>query len=59
MVPETPNVAILDIHGRAHATLSGHLDELKFEEVVAAITRLRMQARPDPRTAALPAAPPR
>ena len=59
MVPETPNVAILDIHGRTHATLSGHLDELKFEEVVAAITRLRMQARPDARTAALPAALPR
>mgnify|MGYP006269331327 CR=1 FL=1 len=58
MVPETPNVAILDIHGRPHATLSGHLDELKFEEVVAAITRLRMQARPDARTAALPAAAP-
>ena len=59
MVPQAPNVAILDIHGRTHATLSGHLDELKFEEVVAAITRLRMQARPDARTAALPAAPPR
>jgi len=56
MVPETPNVAILDIHGRTQATLSGHLDELKFEETVAAITRLRMQARPDARTAALPAA---
>jgi hypothetical protein len=59
MVPQTPNVAILDIHGRTQATLSGHLDELKFEEVVAAITRLRMQARPDARTAALPAAAPR
>lgn len=59
MVPQTPNVAILDIHGRTHATLSGHLDELKFEEVVAVITRLRMQARPDGRTAALPAAMPR
>lgn len=59
MVPQAPNVAILDIHGRTHATLSGHLDELKFEEVVAAITRLRMQARPDVRTAALPAAMPR
>lgn len=59
MVPETPNVAILDIHGRPQATLSGHLDELKFEEVVAAITRLRMQARPDARTAARPAVAPR
>jgi hypothetical protein len=58
MVAETPNVAILDVQGRPQATLSGHLDELKFEETVAAINRLRMLARPDARTAALPAAVP-
>jgi len=59
MAAETPNVAIVDTFGRTHATLSGHLDELTFEEVVNAIQRLRMQARPDARTAALPAAAPR
>jgi hypothetical protein len=59
MAPETPNVAIVDTYGRAHATLSGHLDERTFEEVVTAIQRLRMQARPDARTAAIPASTPR
>jgi hypothetical protein len=55
MAPDTPNVAIVDTFGRAHATLSGHLDERQFEEVVAVIQRLRMQGRPDARTAAVPA----
>lgn len=55
MAPDTPNVAIIDTFGRAHATLSGHLDERKFEEVVAVIQRLRTHGRPDARTAAVPA----
>lgn len=56
MAPDAPNVAIVDTFGRAHATLTGHLDEVKFEETVNVIQRLRMQARPDARTAAVPAA---
>jgi hypothetical protein len=56
---DTPNVAIVDTFGRVQATLSGHLDERTFEEVVSTIQRLRMQARPDVRTAAVPAATPR
>jgi hypothetical protein len=55
MAPDTPNVAIVDTFGRAHATLSGHLDERQFEEVVTMIQRLRMHGRPDARTAAVPA----
>jgi len=59
MAAKTPNVAIVDTFGRAHATLSGHLDERTFEEAVSAIQRLRMQARPDSRTAAVPTSAPR
>jgi len=59
IVPQTPNVAVVDAFGRTHATLSGHLDELKFEETVAMLQRLRMQVRPDARTAAVPAPAPR
>ncbi len=55
MVPDEPNIALVDTRGQTHSVLSGHLDELRFEEVVGLINRMRMQSRPDLRTAALPA----
>ena len=54
MVPGGPNVAVLDGTGRTCSVQSGHLDELEFKELSAAIDRLRMQSRPDLRTAAAP-----
>lgn len=58
MVPQEPNVAVLDLRGDVHLVLSGHLDELRYEELVAEIDRLRMAARPDPRTARVGSPPP-
>jgi len=52
MVPGGPNVVVLDGAGRTCSVESGHLDELEFKELTAAIDRLRMQSRPDLRTAA-------
>jgi hypothetical protein len=55
MVADEPNLAIVDTRGQTHSVLSGHLDELRFEEVVGMIDRIRMQSRPaDIRTAAVP-----
>lgn len=56
MVPGGPNVVVLDTAGRTYGVQSGHLDELEFKELAAAIDQIRMQSRPDIRTAA-PAAP--
>ena len=58
IVPEEPNIAVLDLRGDVHMVLSGHLDELRYEELVAEIDRLRMAARPDPRTARVGSPPP-
>lgn len=54
MVPDQPNVAVVDTRGITHGVLSGHLDELRFEELVGTVDRLRMQSRSDVRTAAVP-----
>jgi len=55
MVPGGPNVAVLDGNGRTCSVQSGHLDELEFKELAAAIDRLRMQSpRTDLRTATAP-----
>ena len=54
MAPAEPNTAIIDTRGLTHSVLTGHLDELRFEEVVGTIDRLRMQARPEVRTAVVP-----
>jgi hypothetical protein len=56
MAPGAPNVAVLDASGQTHSVQNGHLDELEFRELAAAIDRLRLQARPPMRTAAAPAA---
>ena len=50
-----PNIALIDTQGRLHSVLSGRFDDVKFRELVATIDQLRQQARPDVRTAALPA----
>jgi len=54
IVPDEPNVLIIDTHGCAHGVLSGHLDEVRFEELVRVVDGLRMQALPE-RTAVVPA----
>lgn len=54
MVPGGPNVAVLDSVGRTVGVQNGHLDELEFKELAAAIDRVRMQSRPDVRTAVAP-----
>jgi len=57
MVPGGPNVVVLDTMGKTHSVQSGHLDELEFKELTAAIDHIRrqsLQSRPDLRTAAVP-----
>ena len=54
IVPGSPNIVLINPQGEVHAVLSGHVDELKMRELVATIDQLRLQARPDQRTAAVP-----
>ena len=54
IVPGAPNIVLINPQGEVHAVLSGHVDELKMRELVATIDQLRLQARPDQRTAAVP-----
>lgn len=56
LVPGVPNVVILDPGGRVHSVMSGRFDRLKIDELAATIDQIRMQSRPDIRTAAVPAA---
>jgi len=58
MAAGVPNVAVVDTAGRAHRVVSGKLDPLAFEELVATIDRARLAARPTARTAALEGEPP-
>jgi len=56
-VPGGPNVVVLDTTGKTYSVQSGHLDELEFKELTAAIDQIRrqsLQSRPDIRTAAIP-----
>lgn len=55
IVPDEPNVVLIDTTGRPQEVLSGHLDDVRFAEVVAAVDQLRLRALQD-RTAAIPAA---
>ncbi|MFM7206932.1 MAG: hypothetical protein ACKO4T_09725 [Planctomycetaceae bacterium] len=52
-VPDEPNVALLDARGCPQGVVSGHLDELRFAEVVATIDQLRMRSLQE-RSAAVP-----
>jgi hypothetical protein len=51
MVPDEPNVAILDTRGVSQGVLSGRLDDQGFRQLVAAIDGLRTRALPLIRTA--------
>lgn len=51
MVADEPNVLVIDTRGSAQGVISGHLDELKFNEVVGLIDGLRKRALPEIRTA--------
>jgi len=55
MVPDEPNVLLIDTRGMAQGVVSGHLDQRKLDEVAALIDGLRKQALPDVRTASFPA----
>jgi hypothetical protein len=49
-----PNVVILDQGGRVHTVRSGRFDEIEMRELATTIDHIRMQSRPDVRTAAVP-----
>jgi hypothetical protein len=55
MVPDEPNVLLIDTHGLAQGVISGHLDQRKLDEVAALIDDLRKRALPQVRTASFPA----
>lgn len=55
IVPNEPNIVLLDTRGCPQGVLSGHVDEKKFAEVVGLIDQLRLKSL-QARTAALPAA---
>lgn len=55
MVADEPNVLLIDTRGNAQGVISGHLDEVRFNEVVGMIDGLRRQALPQIRTASFPA----
>jgi len=54
IVPGAPNVVLVNPRSEVHAVLSGRIDDLEMRELVATIDALRLQARPDQRTAAVP-----
>jgi len=56
IVPDEPNVLVIDTQGCPQGVVSGHLDEVRFGEVVTAIDQLRVRSLQQ-RTAAVPAAP--
>lgn len=55
IVPDEPNVVLIDTVGRPQDVVSGHLDDVRLAEVVAAVDQLRLRSLAD-RTAAIPAA---
>jgi hypothetical protein len=55
MVPDEPNVLLIDTRGMAQGVISGHLDQRKLDEVAALIDDLRKRAIPEVRTASFPA----
>lgn len=54
MVPDEPNVLLIDTRGMAQGVISGHLDQAKLDQVVALIDDLRKRAMPEVRTASFP-----
>lgn len=55
MIPDEPNVLLIDTLGSAQGVVAGHLDEPRFNEVVGMIESLRQRAIPQVRTASFPA----
>ncbi len=55
IVPDEPNIALLDTRGFPQGVMSGHLDEVRYGQVVAAIDQVRLSSLQD-RTAVVPAA---
>ncbi|NCA11341.1 hypothetical protein EBR56_05975 [bacterium] len=54
IAPGTPSVVLVNPRGEVHAVLSGRVDDVTMRELVATIDTLRLQARPEQRTAAIP-----
>jgi hypothetical protein len=54
MIPDEPNVLLIDTHGSAQGVVAGHLDDVRFNEVVGLIEGLRRRALPEIRTASFP-----
>lgn len=59
IVPDEPNVLLIDTAGVARGVSAGKPDETKYTQLVEAIDTLRSQALPPTRTAALPLPPTR
>ena len=45
MAPDVPNILLIDTEGRPQGVLSGEIDEARYQQLVAAIERLRQQAQ--------------
>lgn len=56
LVPAEPNIALIDGDGRPAQVTAGQPDERRFQELVAAIDRLRSRVRPDRRATTVPVA---
>lgn len=54
MVPDEPNVAVIDTRGVVHGVRSGHVDPALFEDLVRVVDRLRVASLANLRTAAVP-----
>jgi len=54
MVPDEPNVAVIDTRGIVHGVRSGHVEPPVFEELVRVVDRLRFDALAGLRQAAVP-----
>lgn len=45
MAPDVPNILLIDTFGRPQGVVSGEIDEARYQQLVAAIERLRQQAQ--------------
>lgn len=52
--PGEPNIVVIDTSGQPHGTMAGVVDGKRFEDLVGVIDQLRLQSRPDMRTAVVP-----
>jgi hypothetical protein len=54
IVPDQPNVLLIDTAGIARGVITGQPDEARYAQLIAAIDQLRAQAIPQVRTASFP-----